>query len=858
MSNSLLHLDKLIEAKKEALSLLISRSKASGGKRSEIDSLHMEIRQLEEEKEQLSLELQLQTPSEHIDSNDEISDEKTDPFSPREITHCLRDIHSPTILGKSSLSDIQLVKRELLGKKLEDTPYNRGLVLIEVLNRAIENLKPRGDKTYSELEWRYYSSLQLRYIDGLGRTETAKELGLSLPHYDRIHRGSIDVLIQVLRDFEKEALTKIQNTGSTKTNLLRRPINFVGRQNEVERIIEALCVGHRQWLVIILGPGGIGKTTLANEVAHRLRESNEFEAYIWADARTEVMRGGNRRQKQQEIGSLDQLFHLVGEGIGINLSRQTEVERRNAAIEILHKNRCLLIIDNFEALEDQSDFCHFLDADVPEPSKVIITTRHDTVEGGRIVKLNGLSLEEMKQLLFSIVGEQNIQLLMQPDEHLLDLIWRATDGSPLALEWFVGQVKIFGITPNELAEEMLFNQTGRDEELLEFCFGRSYSELSQNDRLILSYMPFFISSLGVSVPTLKSLTNLDSQKFSNSISLLRRLSLITDIMPGRYSTNDLTTRFIVNKVEKIDLSLRLDCVINYWNEFLRLYKSDYGRVNREYRNILFIIDWCFSSEKISQGLTLLLKLGDFLFKHGHWSELLSYSKSFLDVAKKLGDEDSVARLEIEHIGWINYHLKNWDECRNHSLAGLEIAERIDNKLLQALALRNLGLVERDDGQLQVSKNTFERALSILDCLNDEILLSTIEGSYIVTLRRLGEYQKAEELLLKEIRRATGIQDMERIAMATYRLGALAHETHDLSKAERLLLESINIDDSLERFSSEAYTYERLSKVYEEMKSLQLAINSITRAIELFEQIGAAKATIDQLKNKLEALSKEIY
>jgi len=338
---------------------------------------------------------------------------------------------------------------------------------------------------------------------------------------------------------------------------------------------------------------------------------------------------------------------------------------------------------------------------------------------------------------------------------------------------------------------------------------------------------------------------------------LRRLSLITDILPGRYSTNDLSTRFILKKVEKLELSSKLDLVINYWCKFLQLYKSDYSRINREYKNILFIIDWCFSCERWKPGSTLLISIGNFLFKHGHWSELLNYCLNALNIAEENVDGDIIASLEIEHIGWIYYHLKNWNELLNHSRRGLELSQKNGNKKLHALALRNIGLFERENDLLIDSKGTFQQALSLLDEKEDEDCVSAVEGSYIVALTRLREFELAKSLILKELDRAKKVLDMERVAIATYRLAVLAHEDHDLIKAERILLECINIDHNLERFSSEAYTYERLSKVYEEMNSIQLAINAINHALDLFIQIGAGKSTIDQLRTKRDFLSKEL-
>ncbi len=853
--SSLIHLDQIINAKKTAMNKLLTQSgKLTPAKNREMDSIKIEIRQLEEEKQQILLEMQLQAGID-TEGDNQIMDGETDYFSAREIAQALRDIHSPSEIGCSKLATVFYVNTGIKEKHYEDTPYNRGLILIDLLNRAIEEIKPKGLSKQAESEWRLYNAIQFRYKDGLGRTETAKELSISLPHYDRIHKNALGALSQILKNYEAEA--QIKGVSLTMGKLLRRPTLFIGRDNEIARINEAISPNHRQWLLIILGPGGIGKTTLAIELAHRVRETSEFDAIIWADSRTEVMKGAGRRQKQQDVYSLDQLFLLIAEGTGTSLSRQAPTERKKAALNILNKKRCLLIIDNFDVLETQPEFRHFLEDEVPDPSKVIVTTRHDTLEGGRVVKLNGLSASETKTLVTSNAYEQNIESLKDLSSEMTDLIQQATGGSPLATEWFIGQVKLFDISPEDLANELLGQQTGRDEELLEFCFGRSYAELGQVDKDILFLFPFFTSSIGISVPTVKSLLRVESHQMHRSLSLLRRLSLIQDINSGRYNTIDLVTRFVLKKIDHDHKSRLLKKIVSYWEKYLQSYKSEYARISREYKNILFVIDWALSEGKqLKEASLLLIEMGNFLFKHGHWSELSQYGERVLSACIKSGYDEIVAKLEIEHLGWISYHLKEWDKLYNYSNHGLIIAESIADRRLKALALRNLGLHQRENGNLNTSKETFEQALSLLSSAGtDEEYISVIEGSYIVALTRLRLFAEAENLLIKEVNRAKEINDLERASIATYRLGALAHEEQDLQRAERLLLESISLDHQLERFSSEAYTYDRLSKVYEACNKFEQALKAAKEAQELFTAIGAGNSTAERLEERIGYLSK---
>jgi tetratricopeptide (TPR) repeat protein len=88
-------------------------------------------------------------------------------------------------------------------------------------------------------------------------------------------------------------------------NLPRRPDIFVGRTEEIRRCLEALSPDERGWGVTIDGIGGIGKTALALEVAHRAKEQAMFDAYLFASAKTTWLTPDGVRAETLALTSLD-------------------------------------------------------------------------------------------------------------------------------------------------------------------------------------------------------------------------------------------------------------------------------------------------------------------------------------------------------------------------------------------------------------------------------------------------------------------------------------------------------------------------------------------------------------------------
>ena len=66
-------------------------------------------------------------------------------------------------------------------------------------------------------------------------------------------------------------------TPTTVGNLLEQLSSFVGRDIELEQLGEAICSSR---LVTLIGPGGVGKTRLAIEVAGRLRDQHPGGSWL--------------------------------------------------------------------------------------------------------------------------------------------------------------------------------------------------------------------------------------------------------------------------------------------------------------------------------------------------------------------------------------------------------------------------------------------------------------------------------------------------------------------------------------------------------------------------------------------------
>ena len=159
---------------------------------------------------------------------------------------------------------------------------------------------------------------------------------------------------------------------------------FVGRKEELAQVHRILrpYPHSRHAVVTIDGIGGIGKSALALEVAHRylrdydrLPEEERFDAIIWTSAKASVLTADGIAPRQQITRTLDDIYTAIAVTLGREAITRARPEEQAARVtKALTQQRTLLIVDNLETVDDERVNA-FL-RELPAPTKAMVTTRH--------------------------------------------------------------------------------------------------------------------------------------------------------------------------------------------------------------------------------------------------------------------------------------------------------------------------------------------------------------------------------------------------------------------------------------------------------------------------------------------------
>jgi predicted ATPase/DNA-binding SARP family transcriptional activator len=230
------------------------------------------------------------------------------------------------------------------------------------------------------------------------------------------------------------------------THVPRPATHTVGRDRDITSIL-AMLDRHR--LVTLLGVGGVGKTRLAAEVAHRFVEATSERA-CYVDL-----------TKVRDAGLVPEL--TVRE-LGIRAGENQDVVQMLE--EALRRQSLLLVLDNFEHVVDAADLVGEM-VRWSDDLRILVTSRARLrVAGEKVFEVLPLSLEPeagASGLADAVALFEQVATAVDPwfelDQHVEDVvaICRSVDGLPLAIEIAGGHLRTL---PPPLLRQRLAGRLG--------------------------------------------------------------------------------------------------------------------------------------------------------------------------------------------------------------------------------------------------------------------------------------------------------------------------------------------------------------------------------------------------------------
>lgn len=625
---------------------------------------------------------------------------------------------------------------------------------------------------------------------------------------------------------------------------------FIGREGIKREIHQALLNSHPS-MVIIQGLGGIGKTSLALEIAQDYLLNNvpfqadttgSFDGIIWATARNGDL----------SLNILLDTIARVLEQLGI--LQQDLDGKRQAVLELLQKKHCLLLVDNFETVTDENLILFLIN--LPVPTSLILTTREKKkiLDNGRLITIGEMSLEEATELM-RIEGERlNLSRLKDVERDVALKLYQATGGAPLAIKWAIGQIKLKG-QPLDMVLDDLSIASG---DVFKKIFERAWLILAEDAQKILCISSMFAAP--APYKALEATSQWDKVHFNTAIGQLSEMSFLelSDELEEhpRYGLHPLTRAYAKNKIEKFPglLEQTVERLADYYIKFTEQFKNWRNEqtepevIEKEIQNVYRVIHYCLQRGLLGKAFTLLENPSHFMFTRGYWIDTLAISYQVLERLDEAISEGNQQKQDFEimkatlltwPISSIIRHRGDLDAAYDHSIKSLEILRRYKDSKNDAFVLRHLGRIEHERGNYAEAERYLTQSLKKYrrEKRNRDWEIMVVNLNLAELHLEMENIEMAGNFCEIALPIAQRIKDTERIALIYGIMGGIHRRKMDLKTAEDYLKKAYEMMVAIKRLDAQADALTDLAIVYKLAGKNDEAINALNQALAIYIQLG---------------------
>ncbi len=661
------------------------------------------------------------------------------------------------------------------------------------------------------------------------------------------------------------------------TNLPMPRTGFVGREKEAAAAKE-LLLRQDVRLITVTGPGGIGKTRLAIEVA-----SSFIERFP----------GGIHFIPLSPISDPGLIASVIVQALGVGEAGG------QSPLEILKKNLqdslsapMLFVLDNFEHLLQAAPTVAELLAMGPN-LKILVTSRAALhVYGEHEFPVPPLALPSSRAVpslellskcsavaLFvqrAVAAKPGFELNRENAAAVTEICARL-DGLPLAIELAAARVKV--LSPASLLTRLasrlqLLTGGARDlpqrQQTLRAAMDWSYDLLSPSEQTLFRRLSVFLGGC-----TLESVEAVCDTKSDLDLDLLDGMASMVDkslVQQVEQSVGE--SRFVMLEtireyaLEKLHASGEMAstkrahaayCLVLAEEEATQQGGAEDAqwleRFALEHDNFRAGLDWLTETGDADWGL----RLGTALFRFWEVREHLAEGRAALGKLLKLAGAAAPTKARARALfsaGVLASVQGDYSAAAALFRESMDLARPLGDNQGVAVCLNALAVCSREQGDFAVARSLFEEALMLWRDLGDLKAVARALSNFASVVKLQGEYERALSLYAECLSIFRGLGDQVGVAWSLNYQGDVARDQGDSSAAQTLYEQSLaifrEIGDrwgiagalaDLGSLAREQQEYRRASSLFQESLETFRELNhkrGIARVLECFACSAAAQ------------------